>query len=108
MHIKKGIECMEYLKINNNKGFFLKEGQGLVEVNKMTKDDLYRLVHSALTKDDFEMTPYNESLLQNPAHKTIYSHVYRQLADIHNRKDEFVSEIQSLYKNAYDKYCTDV
>lgn len=99
---------MEYLKINNNKGLFLREGQGLVEVNKMTKDDLYNLVHSALTVDDFEMTPYDENLLQNPAHKTIYSHIYRQLNDIRKRKDEFADEIQSLYKDAYDQYCIDL
>lgn len=98
---------MEYLKINNNKGLFLREGQGFIEVNEMTKEDLHNLVHAALTKDDFEMSPYDETMLHNPAHKTIYDHVYRQLNDIHQRKEEFTDEIQSLYKDAYDKYCTD-
>lgn len=79
----------------------------MVEVNKMTKDDLYKLVRLALSLEDFEMIPYDESLLQNPAHKTIYSHIYRQLSEIRGRKQEFNDEINSLYKDAYDKYCTE-
>ena len=73
----------------------------------MTKDDLYKLVRLALSLEDFEMIPYDESLLQNPAHKTIYSHIYRQLSEIRGRKQEFNDEINSLYKDAYDKYCTE-
>lgn len=98
---------MKYLEINNNKGLFYKNGEGMVEVNKMTKEDLYALVNAALSEVDFEMTPYDETQLQNPAHKTIYSHIYRQLADIRQRKEEFNNEIQSVYKEAYDKYCSD-
>lgn len=98
---------MAYLEINDNKGLFFREGEGLVEVNKMTKDDLCQLVRLALSLEDFEMTPYDEALLQNPAHKTIYSHIYRQLSEIRGRKQEFNDEINSLYKDAYDKYCTE-
>jgi hypothetical protein len=98
---------MAYLEINDNKGLFFREGEGMVEVNKMTKDDLYKLVRLALSLEDFEMIPYDESLLQNPAHKTIYSHIYRQLSEIRGRKQEFNDEINSLYKDAYDKYCTE-
>lgn len=98
---------MKYLEINSNKGLFYKNGEGLVEVNKMTKEDLYALVNAALNDDNFEMTPYDETQLQNPAHKTIYSHIYRQLADISQRKEEFNDDIQTVYKDAYDKYCSD-
>ena len=98
---------MEYLKINNNKGLFYRAGEGMVEVNKMTKEDLYALVNAALKEEEFEMTPYDETQLQNPAHKTIYSHIYRQLTDIHQRKEEFNDDIQCVYKDAYDKYCSE-
>lgn len=98
---------MESLKIENNKGWFKRDGEGWVEVNKMTKEDLYDLVNSALTEEEFSMTPYDEDALKNPAHKTIYSHIYRQLRDIRQRKDEFNDEIQSAYKEAYDKYCNE-
>jgi hypothetical protein len=98
---------MEYLKIQDNKGLFYREGEGMVEVNRMTKDDLCKLVRLALSSEEFEMTPYDEALLQNPAHKTIYSHIYRQLLEISGRKQEFNAEINSLYKEAYDKYCTE-
>lgn len=98
---------MEYLKINSNKGIFYRAGEGMVEVNKMTKEDLYALVNAALKEEEFEMTPYDETQLQNPAHKTIYSHIYRQLTDIHQRKEEFNDDIQCVYKDAYDKYCSE-
>ena len=98
---------MEYLKIISNKGLFYRDGEGMVEVNKMTKEDLYALVNAALKEESFEMTPYDETQLQNPAHKTIYSHIYRQLTDIRQRKEEFNDDIQSVYKDAYDKYCSD-
>jgi len=98
---------MEYLKINSNKGLFYRAGEGMVEVNKMTKEDLYALVNAALKEEEFEMTPYDETQLQNPAHKTIYSHIYRQLTDIRQRKEEFNDDIQSVYKDAYDKYCSE-
>lgn len=98
---------MVYLEINNNKGLFYREGEGMVEVNKMTKEDLYHLVSAALSAEEFEMTPYDGDLLQNPAHKTIYSHIYRQLQEIRGRKDEYNDEVYSLYKDAYDKYCAE-
>ncbi len=98
---------MEYLKINSNKGLFYRAGEGMVEVNKMTKEDLYALVNAALKEEEFEMTPYDETQLQNPAHKTIYSHIYRQLTDIHQRKEEFNDDIKCVYKDAYDKYCSE-
>lgn len=107
MHITKDKDYMESLKIEDNQGWFKRNGVEWVEINKMTKDDLYGLVDSALTEDVFTMMPYDEMALRNPAHKTIYSHIYRQLLDIRQRKDEFNDEIQSAYKEAYDKYCSD-
>lgn len=98
---------MEYLKITNNKGKFYRQGEGWVDVDKMSKDDLYQLVNAALEDEDFGMDEFEEDLLQNPAHKTIYSHIYRQLVDIHSRREEYNDEIDSLYKEAYDKYCND-
>ena len=74
-HIQKGKIIMEYLKIENNKGLFYREGEGMKEVSKMTKDDLYDLVHAAIHEEDFSMDAYDEELLKNPAHQTIYSHV---------------------------------
>lgn len=101
----KEIAYMKHLKIENNKGLFLDKTSTWTEVNKMSKDDLYHLVNAAISEDDFEMDPFDEANLQNPAHNTIYSHIYRQLMDIHSRRDEFLEEQQSLYKDAYDKYC---
>lgn len=97
---------MKYLKIEDNKGFYYKKPDSWVEVNKMIKEDLYNLVNSAIDDDDFEIDEFEEDKLLNPAHKTIYNHVSRQLTDIHDRRQEYRDEISSLYKEPYDKYCS--
>jgi hypothetical protein len=96
---------MKHLKIENNKGYFLRNSSDWVEMNKMNKDDLLNLVNLAITEEAFEMDEYNDSLIQNPAHKTIYSHIYRQLLDIHARHEDFIEEQKNIYKEAFDKYC---
>lgn len=105
MLIKKEVIYMKHLKIESNKGLFLDSNNNWIEVNKMSKEDLYNMVNSAIFEEDFEMDEFNDALLLNPAHKTIYSHIYRQLLDIHSRRGEFIEEQQNLYKEAYDKYC---
>lgn len=101
----KEVIFMKHLKIENNKGLYLDGSSTWKEVNKMSKDDLYQLVSAAIAEEDYEMDPFDEKLLQNPAHKTIYSHIYRQLFDLHSRRNDFIEEQQNLYKEAYEKYC---
>lgn len=95
---------MKSLKIEGNKGFFLR-GTEWVDVVSITKEDLLVLVKSALDDENFEVDPYNEGLLANPAQKIVYKHVSQQLQDIHGRREEFIERQRSIYKDAYDKYC---
>lgn len=95
---------MKNLKIESNKGLFLR-GTEWVDVVNITKEDLLALVKSALDDEDFEVDPYDEGMLPNPAQKIVYKHVSQQLQDIHDRREEFIERRRSIYKESYDKYC---
>lgn len=101
------IRFMIYLKIDDNKGFFLRDG-GEQEatwhaIDLITKEDLYFLLKKAVS-DDFEMAAYNEQILSNKAHQIIYKNLYEKFIDLEANKTRFKDESDNLYKAALEKY----
>lgn len=98
---------MKYLKIDDNKGFFLKiektEEETWIEIDKITKDDLMSLLRKALELD-FEMDDFIEANLANKAHQIIYKNVFEKFKELMLTKDRFKDESESLYKEAIEKY----
>lgn len=101
------IQSMIYLKIDDNKGFFLKDGgehEGTWHaIDLITKEDLYFLLKRAVS-DDFEMAAYDEQILSNKAHQIIYKNLYEKFTDLVANKTRFKDESDNLYKAALDKY----
>lgn len=97
---------MKHLKIEDQKAFF-KRGENWMVVTDMTKEDLLNLAHSAIEEDDFETDKYDEALLPNPAHKIIYQQINTQLTELYKRRDSFLEEVRNIYKDAFNKYCTE-
>jgi len=93
---------MKYLKIENDKGFYW-NGTDYVEINKIDKDDLFTLLNAA-ESNDFEMEPYDETLLGNKAHQIIYENIYTKLEQFVNEKEQFKKEVDILYHDAISKY----
>lgn len=98
---------MIYLKINDNKGFFLRDG-GVHEatwhsIDLITKEDLYFLLKKAVL-DDFEMVTYDEQILSNTAHRIIYKNLYEKFIELVSNKTRFRDESDNLYKAAVEKY----
>lgn len=104
--IQKGKIFMKHLKIENQSAYFLR-GNNWVVVTDMTKEDLLNLAHAAVEEDDFETDSYDEDRLPNPAHKIIYQHINKQLTELHNKKAVFQEVAKNVYKEAYNKYCTE-
>jgi len=97
---------MKLLKIDRNLGFFL-DGHGeYVDVDKITKEDLLRLVNSTL-QDEVEFDDYNDDDIKNQAHQIVYRNVYEKLRDLRGRRKEFVDESERLYLQEYEKYRDD-
>ena len=71
---------MKYLYIENGRGFFSVSGLETDKqtIDKIRKEDLLRLLNLIVdesAENGFEMDPYDEESLKNPAHKIIYKHI---------------------------------
>ncbi len=97
---------MKYLKIEDNKGHYLKTIDSTdtwTEIDKINKDDLLTLLNNAITSD-FEMDEYSEEILANKAHQIIYKNIYEKFVNVLLMKDKFKDESENLYKDAIEKY----
>ena len=96
---------MKYLEIKNNKGYYW-DGSGYQEIDKINKDGLLVLLNAA-ELDDFDLDPYDESLLANKAHQVIYENIHSKFEQFLNDKNQFKAEVDSLYEGAINKYGID-
>lgn len=98
---------MKYLKIENNKGYFLRVKEDAstewLEIDTIAKDDLLILLNRA-TSDTFEMDSYSEEVLANKAHQIIYKNIHEKFMGLESMKSKFKDESENLYKEALDKY----
>jgi len=94
---------MKLLKIENNRGHFVLADGRFESLDKLTKEDLLRLVDLSLTEEvDFD--DYEDSSLANQAHQIIYKSVYEKLTELASRREEFTDESEGLYVEEYDRY----
>ena len=98
---------MKYLKINENKGYFLRQGEGGVSewfpIDQISKDDLLALLHKAVS-EIFEMDDFTEDNLSNKAHFIIYKNLHEKFIGLIANKTRFKDESDGLYKAALEKY----
>jgi hypothetical protein len=101
--MKEELNHMKYLKIENNKVFYLNNNSESNEIDKISKEDLMNLLNKAV-ESDFEMDEYKEENIANKAHQIIYKNIYEKFKNILDNKTRFKDESQRLYKDALDKY----
>jgi hypothetical protein len=97
---------MKYLKIDDNKAYYLKSADSetvWTEIDKINKDDLLTLLNSAIS-NDFEMDIYSDEILSNKAHQIIYKNIFEKFTSLLAMKDKFKDESERLYKDALEKY----
>ena len=97
---------MKLLSIKNNLGHYLGESGQPIPVDKITKEELLRLVNLTLT-EDVEFDEYDESAIKNQAHQIVYKSVFEKLRGLKNRKQEFTDESERLFLKEYEKYRDD-
>jgi hypothetical protein len=97
---------MKYLKIEDNKAFFLRDKEQpdvWTVIDEIDKDDLMRFLDYSLL-ENFEMDAFSEEILANKAHQIIYGNIYEKLKSFMSNKDRFKDETESIYKEALEKY----
>ena len=94
---------MKLLKIEDDQGNFLDDKNEFTPIDKITKDDLLRLVDLALSKE-VEFDEYDHEAIKNPAHQILYKSIYEKMRGLRDRKEEFTDESERLYLQEYEKY----
>jgi hypothetical protein len=96
---------MKLLKIENDLGYYYDNQGKLATVDKITKDDILRLVNLTLdTNQEVEFDEYNNDNLKNQAHKIIYKSIFDKLQELKKRRQAFIDESERLYLSEYERY----
>lgn len=94
---------MKLLKIEDNLGHFLSNDNAFTAIDRITKEDLLRLVDLTLTEEvDFD--EYDSEAIRNQAHQILYRSIYEKLRGLRDRKEAFTDESERLYLQEYEKY----
>lgn len=94
---------MKLLKIENNHGHFLDEKSEFTPIDKITKEDLLRLVDQIID-EKAEFDEYDHEAIKNVAHQILYRSIYEKLKELNDRKREFTDEVKREYLTEYEKY----
>jgi len=94
---------MMLLSIKDNLGYYLSESGESIPVDKITKEELLRLVNLTLS-EEVEFEDYDENALKNQAHQIVYKSILEKLRGIRDRKQEFIDESERLFLKEYEKY----
>ena len=98
---------MKLLKIENNLGYYRDNQGAFAPVDKITKEDLLRLVNLTLGEKEIEFDERNDENLKNQAHQIVYKSIFEKLRGLRDRKQEFIDESERLYLQEYEKYRDD-
>lgn len=96
---------MKYLVIDRSLAYYTVDAsvQPNMPIDKITKEDLMKLVELSLT-DDFEMDPFDKNKLKNAAHAIIYKNLYQKLQALKMQKNKFMDEKTAMYRKAIEEY----
>ncbi|MFA5164453.1 MAG: hypothetical protein WC481_02665 [Candidatus Omnitrophota bacterium] len=94
---------MKLLEIRDNLGYYLDANNAFVLIDKITKEDLLRLVDQTLNKD-VEFDEYNDEAVKNQAHQILYKSIFEKLQDLKVRRKEFTDESKRLYLQEHEWY----
>jgi hypothetical protein len=98
---------MKCLEIKDGKGFFLRETGDMVLLDQMKKEDLLYLLNIATSNEQvFEMDDIEQNIIENTAHRIIYTHLSEKFSDLLANKKGFLDECENSYKEALQKYQT--
>lgn len=94
---------MKLLRIGGNLGYYRDEQGEFAPVDKITKEDLLRLVNLTL-EEEVEFDDYTDEGLKNQAHQIVYKSIFEKLQGLRDRRQEFMDESERMYLQEYERY----
>ena len=94
---------MKLLRIDEKVGYFLDAGGGFSTVDKITKEDLLRLVGVTL-EGEVEFDECEADSIANQAQQIIYKSVLEKLTGLALRREQFKDESARRYLPEHEKY----
>ena len=94
---------MKLLKIDDSHGHFLGGDGTFTPLDRITKEDLLRLVDLTLAKE-VEFDDYDSEAIKNQAHQILYRCICEKLRGLRDRKEAFTDESERLYLKDYERY----
>lgn len=106
MLIMKGEIFMKLLVIENNKGKFSIDGVNFIEIEKISKDDILKILEIVLSEDEIviEKSDEDDKKINSPAQKIIYDNIYEKVKEVISEKEEINSFDDDEYYIAMQKY----
>lgn len=95
---------MKLLRIADNAGQFLGANGDFIAIDRITKEDLLRLVGKVIDEENAELDEFDGESIKNHAHQVVYKSVSQKLADLRRRRTEFIDESARLFLDDYEKY----
>ena len=104
--MKKGEIFMKLLAIENNKGTYSIDGINFIEIEKISKDDILKLLERVLSEAEIIIEESNEDnkKINSPAQKIIYDNIYEKVNEVLLTKEEINSFEEDQYYIAMQKY----
>jgi hypothetical protein len=94
---------MKLLKIEDSHGHFLSGDGTFIPLDRITKEDLLRLVDLTLTKE-VKFDDFDSEAIKNQAHQILYRSICEKLRGLRDRKEAFTDESERLYLKEYERY----
>ena len=105
--MRKGEGIMKYLEIKNNNVYFVNQDNDEKPLDEISKEDILFILEKSL-EEEFEYDLYDDSLIQNQVHNIIYKDISKKLESFIANKQKMEEDIDSQYKEAWDKYCNNI
>lgn len=95
---------MKLLRIYENAGQFLGASGDYVSIDKITKEDLLRLVGKIFEEEHSDFDEFDGESIKNQAHQVIYRSLSLKFTDLQKRRKEFIDESARLFLEEYERY----
>lgn len=107
MHIQGGEIFMKLLKIENNEGYYLIEGESYGKIDQITKEDILRLMNFIYENDKIafdNLEDRGDKKINLPSQLIVYEKLHEKFLDLYDKKEEIIKQVDSKFQKAVEKY----